>query len=374
MTHTILTINPGMTSTKIGLVKGDEIVLDINVESVPGEFDACATLADQAPLREEKILAVLAENKIDLASIDAVSGRGVGIYSCVGGTYRIDERACDHAARDVEGIHHPACLGIVLAYRIGERLGKPSFFVNPMNTDELCNEARMTGVKGLYRPAHAHVLNSKQVAIHHSKLQGKKYSDCNYITVMLGSGISVMAHSKGMCIDSTRAGDGQAPMSPTRAGDMCAADVFTLLDRGMPLERIKQLCDRNGGLQELLGTHDAIKIVNEMIPSGDKKAKLAWDAMTYSIVKWIATMAGALKGKVDAILLTGGLAYDKGLVSQITQDSSWIAPVFAYPGSLETEALASGAQRVLSGEEEAKTYSGVPVWSGFGFAEWEGEK
>lgn len=369
--YTILTINPGMTSTKIGVVRNSEIMIDVNVESAPGEFDGCATLADQAPLREQKILAMLADNGINLNSIDAISGRGVGIYSCVGGTYRIDELACDHAARDVEGIHHPACLGIVLAYRIGQRLGKPAFFVNPMNTDELCDEARMTGVKGLYRPAHAHVLNSKQVAIHHSKLQGKRYEDCNYVTVMMGSGISIMAHSKGRAIDSTRAGDGQAPMAPTRTGDLCAGDVFTLLERGMPLERIKELCVRNGGFEELLGTHDALKIVNEMIPAGNKMAKLAWDTMEYGFVKWIATMAGALRGKVDAILLTGGLAYDEDLTNRIHEDCSWIAPVYVYPGSLETEALAAGAERVLRGEENAKTYTGEPVWSGFGFEEWE---
>lgn len=368
--HTILTINPGMTSTKIGLVKGGEVLFDINADT---PFDSPLSIPEHAPARERKIYEVLEQNTVPLDSIDAVSGRGVGIYSCSGGTYRIDELACDHAARDVEGIHHPGCLGIVLSHRLGRRLGIPAFFVNPMNTDELCDEARMTGVKGLYRPAHAHMLNSKQVAIHHSELQGKHYGDCNYITVMLGSGISVMAHRRGKAVDSTRAGDGQAPMSPTRAGDLCAGDIFTLLNRGMPLDRIKELCDRNGGLEELTGTGDARKITGEMIPAGDRTAKLAWNAMAYSIVKWIAAMAGALHGKVDAILLTGGLAYEENLAKRLTDDCSWIAPVCVYPGSFETEALAAGAERVLSGEEEAKTYTGKPVWQGFGFEAWEGE-
>lgn len=371
--HTILAINPGMTSTKIGVVKGDKVVLDVGVDNQPGEFDGCATFADQAPLREAKILDVLAENGIDLAAIDAVSGRGVGIHSCEGGTYLIDDLACDHAARDVEGVHHPACLGIVLAYRFGKKLGKPAYFVNPMSTDELCDEARMTGVKGLYRPAHAHPLNSKQVAIHHSELHGRRYEDCNYVTAMLGSGISVMAHKRGRTIDSSRAGDGQAPIAPTRSGDLCAADMVTLLERGMSLEQIKQLYARKGGLEDLLGTNDGREIADVMIPAGDPMAKLAWDAMEYSLIKWIAMMAGALRGEVNAILLTGGLAYDKDLVRRITEDCSWIAPVYSYPGSLETEALAAGAERVLSGKEEAKIYTGKPVWSGFGFEAWEGQ-
>ena len=362
--HTILTINPGQNSTKIGVVKDDKVILDVNVET---PFDGSGTIADQAPMREQKILEALEEAGIALESIDAISGRGGGIYSCTGGTYRIDDLACDHAARDVEGVHHPGCLGIVISHRLGRRLGKSAFFVNPMNTDELCDEARMTGVKGLYRPAHAHVLNSKQVAIHHSELQDKRYHDCNYITVHMGSGISIMAHRHGKAIDSTRAGDGQAPIGPTRTGDLCAGDVFTLLERGISIEQIKSLVDHTGGLVELTGTYDARKIVGDLIPAGNRIAALAWDAMIYGFLKWIATMAGALRGKVDAILLPGGLAYDKDLVMRLTEGCSWIAPVYVYPGSFETEALAAGAERVLCGEEEAKTYTGKPVWSGFGF-------
>jgi butyrate kinase len=189
----------------------------------------------------------------------------------------------------------------------------------------------------------------------------------------MGSGISIMAHRRGKTIDSTRAGDGQAPIGPTRTGDLCAGDVFTLLDRGISINRIKSLVDHTGGLVELTGTYDARKIVGELIPTGNRMAMLAWDAMVYGFVKWIATMAGALRGKVDAILLTGGLAYDKDLVSRLTEGCSWIAPVYVYPGSFETEALAAGAERVLCGEEEAKTYTGKPVWSGFGFEDWEGK-
>ncbi|MCC8151117.1 MAG: butyrate kinase [Lachnospiraceae bacterium] len=364
---TILTVNPGSTGTKIGVVQGEEIILDLNVDTLPGEFDGCATFGEQAPLRKQKIMKMLAENDIDLTTIDAVSGRGVGVYSCAGGTYLIDELAYDHAYHDAANIHHAATLGIVLSKQIADDLNVPAYFVNPMSTDELSDEARMTGVKGLYRPSHAHPLNMKQVAIHHSKRMGKRYEECNYVIMHMGGGTSIGAHRKGRAIDQTRIGDGQGPISPNRAGDLCIDDVMTLIQRGMTIDEVNKLATRTGGLMSLVGTDDVRKIRNEMIPAGDKMAKLALDAMEYTMVKWASMMAGALWGDVDAILMTGGLANDKELVAQLKDDLSWIAPIYVYPGSFETEALASGAIRVLSGEEEAKRYSGRPVWEGFDF-------
>lgn len=363
----ILTINPGSSSTKVGVVRDGEVILDKNVVSKPGEFDGCATFADQAPLREAMVLDALAEANIALDSIDAISGRGVGIQDCVGGTYLINEKAVEDAQNDVAHIHHPAILGIVISAHLGSRLGVPAYFVNPMNTDELCDEARVTGIKGLYKKARCHMLNMKQVAIHHSELNGWRYEEKNFVVAHMGGGTSINAHRKGRVIDSTRVGDGQGPISPNRAGDVCEADVRELLRRGMSLDQIHDLVTGKGGLMSLVGTDDLVKITQEMIPSGDRAAKLAYDAMEYSITKWIATMAGALHGDVDGVLLTGGLAHDKELVAHLTEDCSWIAPVTAYPGSFETEALAAGAERVLSGRESAKTYTGQPVFQGFDF-------
>ena len=365
--YTILTVNPGSTGTKIGLVKGETVLLDLNVDTRPGEFDHYSTYAEQAPLREQKILEMLADHQVDLSAVDAVSGRGVGVFSCEGGTYRINDLAYDHALHDAAQIHHAATLGIVLAKRIADQLGKPSYFVNPMSTDELCDVARMTGVRGLYRPSHAHPLNMKQVAIQHSRRMGKRYEDCNYVIMHMGGGTSIGAHRKGKAIDQTRIGDGQGPISPNRAGDLCIDDVMTLAQRGMTLEEIHMLASRKGGLVDLCGTDDVRKIRNELIPAGDRRAALALEAMEYTMVKWAAMMAGALKGQVDAILMTGGLANDQILVSQLTKDLEWIAPVYVYPGSYETEALASGVIRVLNGEEEEKQYTGTPVWDGFDF-------
>ena len=363
--YTVLTINPGSTSNKIGIMKGSRVILDTDAKTDPDDFKGCASYADQVSIREKQIYAILEENHIDLKSIDAVSGRGVGIYSCEGGTYRINQIAYEHALHDQAGINHPATLGIVLAKNIGDRLGVPSFFVNPMCVDELCDEARITGVRGIYRTSRAHPLNMKQTAIHHSELHHVRYEDCNYIVIHMGGAISVAAHRHGKAIDQTRITDGQGPISPNRTGDICFADVKAMSENGKTLEEIRRLCTRSGGLIELCGTDDVKKIRSEMIPAGDRFAELALSAMEYTIVKWAGAMAGVLKGKTDAILITGGLANDEVLVQQLKDDLSWIAPVYVYPGSFETEALAEGAVRVLSGQEECRQYSGYPVFEGF---------
>ncbi len=365
--YTVITINPGSSSTKVGVYKGGKVILDETVDHDTHEFDACKTFADQEPIRTKKIMSILDNAGIDMSSVDAVSGRGVGVHSCEGGTYIIDDTAFAHAQNDVAGIHHPATLGIVIAKKLGDKLGVPSYFVNPMSVDELCDEARMTGVKGLYRPSHGHPLNMKQVAINHSRLRGKKYEDCNYVILHMGGGTSIAAHRKGRIIDSTRSGDGQGVISPNRSGDLCIDDVITLMkQRNIDLDGVNLLASRKGGLVDLVGTDDVRK-VKKMIAEGDRFAELCYNAMIYTFVKWTAMMAGALGGKVDGILLTGGLAYDEELVAKVKKNTEWIAPVFVYPGSFETEALGAGAERVLNGEEKAKVYSGRPVWNGFDF-------
>ena len=207
----------------------------------------------------------------------------------------------------------------------------------------------------------------KQVAIHHSKLQGKKYEDCNYVILHMGGGTSIAAHRMGRIVDSTRSGDGQGVISPNRSGDLCIDDVINLMNqRHIDLEQVNMLASRKGGLVDLVGTDDVRK-VKKMIADGDKFAELAYNAMIYTFIKWTAMMAGVLAGKVDGILMTGGLAYDEELVEKVKSHTEWIAPVFVYPGSFETEALGAGVERVLSGEEVARIYSGKPVWNGFDF-------
>lgn len=364
--YTILTINPGSSSTKCGIVKGAEVILDKTVDHDRSEFAGCKTLADQEPIRMRLIEAAMEEVGVDLSAVDAVVGRGVGLYPCEGGTYNIDELTYDHADKDVNNIRHPATLGIKMAYKFAKQFGVPAFFVNPMPIDENCDVARVTGIKGLYRMSKPHALNQKQVAINHSEKMGKRYEGCNYVVLHLGGGISVNAHRKGRVIDGNRAGDAQGPICPNRSGDICVDDVAVAMKQGKTFEEIYELAANRGGLVDLLGTDDMRK-VNAMIESGDRFAKLASDAMVYTIVKWTGMMAAALYGDVDAILMTGGMAKDERLIAEITEGVKWIAPVYVYPGSFETEAMAAGAMRVLNGTEEAKTYTGKPVWSGFDF-------
>ena len=364
--YMILTINPGSSSTKCGIVCGNKVLLDTVVDHNKNDFAECESFADQEPIRLHAIEQALKDADIDLTKVDAVVGRGVGLYPCEGGTYKIDDLVYDHATRDVAGRHHPATLGIKIAYRFAKQLQVPAFFVNPMPTDEACDEARMTGVKGLYRQPNSHALNQKQVAIHHSELMGKKYEDCNYILLHLGGGISINAHRKGRTIDGNRAGDGQGPICPNRSGDLCVADVRELMKQGKSFDEVFELAAIKGGLIDLVGTDDLRK-VEQMIASGDKFAELAYRGMVYSIIKWAAMMAGALYGQVDGILMTGGMANDKKLVDDISEGLKWIAPISVYPGSFETEAMGAGAIRVLSGQEEAKKYTGKPVWNGFSF-------
>lgn len=365
--YTVLTINPGSSSTKIGLVKGDKVLLDKEIDHHKEDFADCKTFADQEPVRTAMVLDTLKEEGISVDELDAISGRGVGLYPCAGGTYKIDGLVYDHAVKDVAGIHHPATLGIIICYKLSQKLGIPAFFVNPMPTDELCDEARVTGIPGIYRPAKAHPLNQKQVAIHHSEKMGVKYEESNYVILHLGGGTSITAHCHGRMIDGNRAGDGQGPMSPNRSGDICIGDVRNCIRKGMTVEDVWDYASGKGGLLAWCGTDD-LREVKQLIAKGDKKAKLAYDAMIYGMGKWTAMMAGAMKGKVDAILLTGGMAKDKKLCKQLEDYVSWIAPVYVYAGSFETEALGFGALRVLTGREEAKTYTGKPVWDGF---EWD---
>ncbi|MBR3245034.1 MAG: butyrate kinase [Parasporobacterium sp.] len=365
--YCILTINPGSTSTKVGVFKGSEKILDKTVDHHKEDFADCKTFDDQEPIRMQHILNGVKEAGVELSELDAIGGRGVGLYPCAAGTYKIDDLVIDHCRKDVAGVGNPgATLGIKLSYQLSKELNIPAFFVNPMPTDEFIDEARMTGIRGVYRGARGHALNMKQVARVHSEKMGVKYEEQNYIVMHLGGGVSINAHRKGRMIDGNRGGEGQGPMSPNRAGDFCVDDVINAMKIGYTLEEINELVSIKGGLLQLCGTDD-LRQVREMINAGDELATIAYKTMVYGMGKWAAMMAGALKGEVDAILLTGGLAKDPELVKDLKEYISWIAPIYEYPGSFETDALGYGVLQVLTGAEEAKTYSGHPVWEGFSF-------
>ena len=363
-TYRILVINPGSTSTKVGVFDGETEVFTKNVAHEAEKLAEFKSVSDQMPYRRDLILEALAENDVDLSTIDAFVGRGGGLLALEGGTYAVNDVMLDHAYRGANGVQHPAQLGSQLANAFATQAGKPAFVVNPPDTDELCDLARMTAIKCVYRNVHLHALNLKETAIRHAHSMGKRYDECNFIVCHIGGGISISAHCQGKMIDGYDIVGGEGMMAPTRCGAVPVAEVLNYLEAGHSIKEVRAMCMKTGGFVDLLGTSDAIEVCDRAA-AGDKAAARAWDAMLYQINKYIGSMATVLGGHVDGILLGGGMVHNKGLVKSIEDNCGWIAPVSAYPGEFELEAMAAGAIRVLDGEEEPKTYTGVPVFTDF---------
>jgi butyrate kinase len=363
--YKIFTVNPGSTSTKIALFNNNEMVFSKNVIHDTAQLAFFKELSEQMPYRKETILNTIKEFGISLEGANAFVGRGGGLLSMEGGTYAIDELILDHARRGENGVIHPANLGSQLAHEFKQEYGGSAFVVNPPDVDEFQDIARITGIKEITRTSHLHALNQKETAIRHAASINKNYEDINLVVAHIGGGISVAAHRKGKMIDGNDNVGGDGPMAPTRTSSLPTADLVRLCFSGKYTEKeLLERCMKNGGFVDLLGTADALEIIKR-IENGDKYAELVYNAMIYQIIKAIGAMAAALEGKVDGILLGGGLVNDKNLVAKITSTCSFIAPVTAYPGEFEMEAMAAGALRVLRGEEAVKKYSGVSVWQGF---------
>lgn len=361
MDYHILAINPGSTSTKIGFFEGSTSLFSSNISHDAKTLSQFSSIADQFSYRKEQILEYIQKAGIDLATTDAFVGRGGGLLSVEGGTYVADALLLEHARIGANGVRHPAQLGSLIAYALAHPYQKPCFVVNPPDTDELTLCARLTGIKGVYRHVHLHALNLKETAIRHSVSQGRIYEDCRYIVCHIGGGISVSAHDHGKMIDGFDIVGGEGPLTPTRCGAVPASELLRLCqEKGAA--SILPLLTKSGGFVSYLGTSDA-KAVSQQAQTGDPTAKLVWETMLYQIIRCIGAMAGVLHGNIDGILLGGGMVYNEHLVQTIESNCSWIAPVYAYPGEFELEAMAAGAIRVLSGQEQARHYTGQPVWS-----------
>ncbi|MBD9245545.1 MAG: butyrate kinase, partial [Coriobacteriaceae bacterium] len=276
----VLVINPGSTSTKVGLFDGEKPVFTANVAHEAVELAKFAGVSDQLPYRLGLIEAALAENGVDLASVDAFVGRGGGLLPLPGGTYEVDDVLLDHSKRGANGVQHPAQLGPQIAHALAARCGRPAFVVNPPDTDELCDEARMTGVRGVYRHVHLHALNLKETAIRHAASMGRAYEDCRFVVCHIGGGISVSAHDHGKMVDGADIVGGEGPMAPTRAGALPVAEVLNYLEAGHGVAETRRLCMKTGGFVDLLGTSDALE-VSQRAEAGDEAARRAWDAMVY---------------------------------------------------------------------------------------------
>jgi butyrate kinase len=359
--YRVFTINPGSTSTKVALFENETKLYSFNVKHDAEKLSKFRSISEQLPFRKEVILHELKKNTVELKNIDAFSSRGGGFVSMPAGTYAINEALLYHAKTGYT-IKHPANLGPQLAKEFADAYGGEAFVVNPPDVDEFNEISRITGIKGVYRESRLHVLNQKEVGIRYGKSVHKPYKELNLIICHIGGGISITMHEKGKMVDSTDNAQGDGPLAPTRCGAitvskivaMCYSDNYTQ-------EYMNNLTVKSGGWIDLLGTSDA-REVRARIDAGETYAKLVYDAMIYQICKAIGSFAAVLRGKIDAIILTGGIANDQYLTDGIKSYIDFFAPVIVMAGEFEMEALASGAIRVLSGEEKALMYTGIPIW------------
>jgi butyrate kinase len=276
------------------------------------------------------------------------------------GTYAINEALLHHAQIGYT-VKHPANLGPQLAKEFANMYGGEAFVVNPPDVDEFDEISRIAGIKGISRESHLHALNQKEIGIRYGKSVHKAYEELNLIICHIGGGISITMHKKGRMVDSTDNAQGDGPMAPTRCGAITVSKIVAMCYSGKYTERhMSNLAIKSGGWVDLLGTSDAREI-QARVDSGDAYAKLVYDATIYQICKAIGSFAAAFKGKVDAIILTGGIANDQYMTDGIRSYVDFLAPVIVMAGEFEMEALASGAIRVLSGEEKAMMYTGIPV-------------
>ncbi len=357
----ILTINPGSTSTKLALFEDEDCVLRKSIHHPPEELAKFKRIVDQYEMRRDAVFRFLEENNIDIKSLDAVVGRGGLMKPVESGTYLVNEQMIADLKAPKER-EHASNLGAILAKEIADRAGIPAFVVDPVTVDEFDDIARISGLPEIERKSLSHALNLKATARRAAKDLGKRYEEVNLVVAHMGGGISVAPHRKGRMVDVNQALDGTGPFSPERAGGLPVGDVIRMCYSVYPYDKTRYTYEQmmrkivgQGGLVAHLGTNDA-REVERRIAQGDEHARLVYEAMAYQIAKEIGAMATVLKGEVDAIVLTGGLARSGMLVNWIKERVQWIAPVLVYPGEDEMLAMAQGALRVLRGEEQAKEY------------------
>lgn len=355
MAYKLLIINPGSTSTKIGVYEGEKEILEETLRHSSEEILKYDTIFDQLDFRKEVILKVLKEKGIDINELDAVVGRGGMLKPIEGGTYEVNEAMVEDLKIGVQG-PHASNLGGILSNEIAKEIGKRAFIVDPVVVDEMEDVARLSGVPELPRKSKFHALNQKAVAKRYAKEHNTSYEDVNLIVVHMGGGVSVGAHRKGRVIDVNNALDGDGPFSPERAGGVPSGELLEMCFSGKySKEEVYKKLVGKGGFVAYANTNDARDLI-KLSQEGDEKGSLIFNAFIYQIAKEIGSMAVVLDGEVDAIVLTGGIAYSDYVTNAINKKVKWIAPMVVYGGEDELLALAQGAIRVLDGVEEAKVY------------------
>ena len=351
----ILAIDPGSTSTKIGVLNEQELVhsgVDHDREII-GSF---REVHEQEQMRFESITSMLEEMGFAGETFDAVVGRGGLIKPVGGGVYAVCDTLLSDLKNGTSG-SHASNLGGVLARRLAAESGCPAFIVDPVVVDEMCDEARLSGLAGIERKSIFHALNQKAVARRVAVEMGRSYFDVNLIVAHMGGGITVGAHEKGKVVDVNNGLNGDGPYAPERSGGLPVDGIIEAIERGdYTLESLGRAVSRAGGIFSYLGIVD-LREVERRIAEGDSVADLVWRGMVYQVVKAIGGLAASLEGEVDAIVLTGGMAHSKRLTEAISCKVGFLAETKVVPGEFELEALTAGALRVLSGEEEALNYA-----------------
>ncbi|HWR36110.1 MAG TPA: butyrate kinase [Clostridia bacterium] len=352
----VVVINPGSTSTKFALYAGDQPVFTQTLRHSDEEM-ACfkgRAILEQSDFRRRLIEAELEQRGFKLSQIDAVAGRGGLLKPLASGTYRVNDVMLEELRRAERG-EHASNLGAVIAKGIADDAGVDAYVVDPVSVDEWPEKARLSGSAQLERQCLSHALNTKAVAKRYARERGVAYSALRLVVAHVGSGISVSAHEDGRMIDVTNSRE-EGAFSTERAGTVPAMKLVELCFSGKhTYKQIEAMLFREGGFYSYLGTKDLVE-VERRISAGGEHAELVFDAMVYQIAKEIGAMSAALRGRLDAILLTGGMAHSEKLVAALKAHVEWIAPVLVYPGEDELQALAEGVLRVLRGEEAGHEY------------------
>lgn len=353
----VLAIDPGSTSTKIGIYRGGAIAKGC-IEHPRRDLEAYPTVMDQRDYRMERIDRYLLQENAGEVRFDAVVGRGGLIRPVEGGIYLVNDPLERDLVKGVSG-EHAANLGGVLARGIAARYGVPAYVVDPPVIDELWPLARLSGFAGIERQSMFHALNQRAAARAVARELGRDYTSLNLIVVHMGGGITAGAHRKGRVVDVNNGLNGDGPFSPERTGGLPLIGVLRLLEQGAySIEQLKVIIARKGGIYSYLGTVDT-REVEQRCAEGDRRARLILDGMIYQVAKEVGGLAAALDGEVDGIVVTGGLACSAGIVAALTRKLEFLAPVHVRAGEFEIEALIEGALRVLAGGEEPKIYCGA---------------
>ena len=350
-----LIINPGSTSTKIGVFDDENLLFEETLRHTTEEISQFPTIVDQKDFRKKIITDLLASKNFDMKSLNMVVGRGGMLKPIPGGTYAVTDDLLHDLVIGKQG-QHASNLGGILAREIADQIGVKAYIVDPVVVDELSDVARVSGMPDVQRTSIFHPLNQKAVARRYAKSVGKKYQDLNLVVAHLGGGVSVGAHDHGRIVDVYSAFEGDGAMSPERCGGLPTGALIRLCYSGKFSEKeMLKKATGAGGFNAYLGTNDAREVMKK-IDAGDEKARLVMDAFIFQVCKDIGAQATVLKGKVDQIIITGGIAYNERITSAMKERIGFIAPVTVYPGEDELLALAQGAIRVMNGEEKAQQY------------------